>query len=83
LVPDLTFFLDIPIREIEKRMNAIKSNKDRMESSGIEFYGRVREGYLQIAKNESRYRVVDGLQPIDQLHELIWQSIEELFVSKK
>jgi dTMP kinase len=77
LSPDLTFFLDIPIKEIDKRMTAAKKNKDRMESNGIEFYARVRDGYLQIAKNESRYRVVDGLQPIDDLHEFIWQTVIE------
>jgi dTMP kinase len=77
LSPDLTFFLDIPIKEIDKRMTAAKKNKDRMESNGIEFYARVRDGYLQIAKNESRYRIVDGLQPIDDLHEFIWQTVIE------
>jgi len=83
LVPDLTFFLDIPIREIEKRMNSAKTNKDRMESSGIEFYERVRNGFLQIAKTESRYSVVDGLQPIDDLHELIWRQVTEALNMKK
>ena len=83
LVPDLTFFLDIPIREIEKRISAAKTNKDRMESSGIEFYGRVREGYLQIAKNESRYRIINGLQPIDDMHELIYQQVAEVLPTKK
>jgi dTMP kinase len=83
LMPDLTFFLDIPIREIEKRMNAAKTNKDRMESNGIEFYERVRNGYLQIAQQESRYRVIDGLQAIDDLHELIWQHVEESLTVKK
>ncbi len=83
LVPDLTFFLDIPIREIEKRMAAAKTNKDRMESNDIEFYKRVRDGYLQIAKNESRYRIVNGLQPIDDLHELIWQHVTEALTTQK
>ena len=83
LVPDITFFLDIPIREIEKRMNSVKTNKDRMESNGIEFYERVRNGFLQIAKTESRYCVIDGLQPIDDLHELIWQNVSEAFPSQK
>jgi dTMP kinase len=78
LSPDLTFFLDIPIREIDKRMTAAKKNKDRMESSGIEFYTRVRDGYLQIAKNESRYRIVDGMQHIDELHEFVWQTVSEI-----
>jgi dTMP kinase len=83
LVPDLTFFLDIPIREIEKRMNSAKSNKDRMESNGIEFYERARNGFLQIAKTESRYRIIDGMQPIDDLHELIWQYATEALSTQK
>jgi len=82
LVPDLTFFLDIPIREIEKRITATKTNKDRMESNGIEFYSRVREGYLQLAKNESRYRILDGLQPIDELHEMICQDVYKTLPKK-
>jgi dTMP kinase len=83
LVPDMTFFLDVPIREIEKRMNSVKTNKDRMESNGIEFYERVRNGFLQIAKTESRYRVINGLQPIDDLHELIWQHVTEALSTQK
>jgi dTMP kinase len=83
LKPALTFFLDIPIREIEKRMTAAKTNKDRMESSGIEFYERVQQGYLQIAKTETRYRVVNGLQPIDDLHEQIWQQVSETLTRRK
>jgi dTMP kinase len=83
LVPDLTFFLDIPIREIEKRMNSAKTNKDRMELNGIEFYERVRNGFLQIAKTESRYCVIDGLQPIDDLHELIWQHVTNSITMQK
>jgi dTMP kinase len=75
LVPDLTFFLDIPIREIEKRMNSAKTNKDRMESNSIEFYERVRNGFLQIAKTESRCCIIDGMQLIDDLHDLIWQRV--------
>jgi dTMP kinase len=83
LTPNLTFFLDIPIREIEKRIAAAKSNKDRMESSGIEFYERVREGYLQLAKNESRYIILNGMQPIDDLHECIWQHVAGALTTKK
>ncbi len=82
VVPDLTFFLDIPIREVEKRITVSKSNKDRMELSGIEFYEKVRNGYLQMAKEEARYRIVEGLHPIDDIHEIIWQHVSQL-VGKK
>jgi thymidylate kinase len=54
-----------------------------MESSGMEFYERVREGYLQIAKNESRYRIISGLQPIDDMHELIYQQVTEALPTKR
>lgn len=83
LIPDITFFLDIPIREIEKRIAAVKSNRDRMESSGIEFYERVRNGYLQMAKEETRYHVLEGMKPIDEIHELIWRYMTEIFNKKK
>ena len=73
LVPDITFFLDIPIKEIEKRILRAKKNKDRMESSGIDFYERVRNGYLDLAKNEARYRLLDGLQTVDDIHDSIWE----------
>jgi dTMP kinase len=62
---------------------AAKTNRDRMESSGIEFYERVREGYLQIAQNESRYIILNGMQPIDDLHECIWQHIVGALTTKK
>lgn len=76
LDPDLTFFLDIPIKEIEKRITRAKANRDRMEMNSIEFYQRVRDGYLEIAKHNKRYRVLDGLKSIDVLHDEIWQEIE-------
>ncbi len=83
LVPDVTFFLDIPIREIEKRIHSAKTNKDRMESNSIEFYERTRNGFLQIAKEESRYCVINGLQPIDDMHEQIWQYVSKVFPPQK
>ena len=75
VVPDLTFFLDIPIDEVERRMRRSHTSKDRMESNGRGFYERAREGYLEIAKNEKRFRVLNGLQPIDTIQEMIWTAV--------
>jgi dTMP kinase len=83
LVPDLTFFLDIPIREIEKRMMAAKKNKDRMESNGLEFYERTRDGFLKIANEETRCHIIDGMQRIDEVHEIIWQKVSDALEEKK
>ena len=82
IVPDITFFLDIPVSEVERRMNRSKTSRDRMESNGIEFYERTRKGYLDIAKQESRFRVVDGLQPVDAIHESIWTAVSASLAKK-
>lgn len=66
LKPDLTFIFDIDIDTAQKRVG---KNKDRMESAGIEFFKRVRNGYLEIAKQEpERVKVLDGSKSIETIH---------------
>jgi dTMP kinase len=81
LTPDVTFFLDLPIDEVEKRMLRAKSGKDRMESNGEGFYEKVREGYLSLAKKEKRFVVIDAKQSIESIQDAVWQKVEKL-VSK-
>ena len=73
LAPDITYFLDIPVNEVETRMRQQKSGADRMESSGRGFYERVRHGYLQLAQEErQRFEVLDGLHPVEEIHNIVW-----------
>lgn len=66
-VPDLTIVFDI---DVETSMQRVGKEKDRMESAGIEFHNRVRNGYLEIAKNEpERVKVVDGRKGIEKVFE--------------
>ena len=66
LKPDLTFIFDIDIDTAQKRVG---KNKDRMESAGIEFFKRVRNGYLEIAKQEPEIvKVLDGSKSIETIH---------------
>lgn len=65
--PDLTIVFDI---DVENSMKRVGNQKDRMESAGIEFHNRVRNGYLQIAKEEpERIKVVDASQSIEKVFE--------------
>ena len=82
IVPDLTFFLDIPVSEVERRMRRSNKSRDRMESNGKTFYERARNGYLEIAKTENRFRVVDGLQPIEAIQETIWGAVSSALAKK-
>lgn len=77
-MPDVTFLIDIPIEEIERRKSAAGLTFDRMESAGREFYKRVRDGYRSLAALEKdRWIVVDGMQSIDHVASLVWARLRE------
>lgn len=77
LVPNLTFLLDVPVEEIEKR-RALRGGKDRMESGNREFFSRVRSSYLHTAKREQRFRVLDGCLPVEELETQIWNEYQKV-----
>jgi dTMP kinase len=82
--PDITVLVDIPVDEISKRKAKAGIAFDRMESSGKEFYNRVREGYLDIARREhARFITVDGTAPIGDVAQTIWRAIEGKLPSKE
>jgi dTMP kinase len=83
LVPDITFFMDIPVHEVEGRMHKEKSRVDRMESSGKGFYEVVRKGYLQLAAEEKRFEVVDGLLPVEAVHAIVWRRFQKQIVHER
>ena len=69
-VPELTILIDISVEEAFARK--INDQKDRIESSGIEFFNNVRNGYLEIAKNNvNRFLVIDGTLSINEIHNAI------------
>lgn len=82
LAPDLTFFVDIPVSEVEKRMHRLKSGADRIEQNGEIFYERVHQGYMQLMKEEKRFHVINGLQPVDDIAELIWEKVQQNIASR-
>jgi len=77
LVPDITYFIDIPVDEVEHRMIREKAGADRMEMSGREFYEKAREGFLHLASVEPRFEVIDGLLEIQEIHKRIWSRYEK------
>ncbi|MFA6979468.1 MAG: dTMP kinase [Ignavibacteriaceae bacterium] len=77
-IPDLTFFIDIPTEEAEKRKKLISSVElDRIEISKNDFYERVRKGYFYLAEKESRFKVLNGLQDINTIHTEIITEVEK------
>lgn len=69
LKPDLTFVFDI---DVETSQSRVGKEKDRMESAGVEFFERVRQGFLEIAKSEpERVKVIDSTQTIEEIHKQV------------
>lgn len=71
--PDLTFLLDLPVevglRRALKRMESHSVKEDRFEREALDFHQRVREGYLNLARNEPRRIIVlDGMKEENTLH---------------
>lgn len=74
--PDITFVFDI---DIETSMSRVGKEKDRMESAGIEFFEKVRKGYLEIAKQEpDRVKVLDSTRSIDEIFEDVIKYIRSI-----
>lgn len=78
--PDLTIVFDI---DVETSMKRVGSEKDRMESAGIEFHNKVRNGYLEIAKEEpDRIKVVDACKTIEEVFEEVKEIIKNIMLKK-
>ncbi|MFN4070800.1 MAG: dTMP kinase [Thermus caldifontis] len=76
LKPRLTFLLDLPPEEALGRV----ATPDRLERTGLEFFRRVRDGYLRLAEAEpERFRVVDATRPVAEVQAAIRSSIPQLF----
>lgn len=66
VTPDLTFILDVPHEESMRRVKRRATDiPDRMEEENSEFYKKVRDGYLLLARSmPERFHVVDGTRPL-------------------
>jgi len=78
-IPDITFFIDIPVEEAERRKAAQGSRSlDRIEVSANNFYEKVRHGYLEIAARQKRFKVINGMMSIEEIHKQILNEISLL-----
>lgn len=78
VMPDLTIVIDVPTEVSLSRLKQRASDlPDRMERENIDFYKKVREGYLVLAKGmPERFVVVDGTKTEDVIEKKIWAEVK-------
>tara|TARA_B100000212_G_scaffold55969_1_gene37141 strand:- start:446 stop:1063 length:618 start_codon:yes stop_codon:yes gene_type:complete len=76
-IPSTTFLLDCDINLSLSRLNS----KDRMESSGLEFLNKVKEGFLELALlDKNRYVIIDANNSISDIEESIWEHFSKRYL---
>ena len=70
--PDLTFLLDIEpeigLARARARNHARTENEGRFEAEDLEFYNKVRDGYLELASEDERIQLIYADRPIEAVH---------------
>lgn len=78
--PDLTLLYDV---STEIAMQRVGSEKDRMESAGIEFHKKVRNGYLELQKeNPNRIKLINADKTVEEVFEASKKVIDKLLQEK-
>ena len=77
--PDITFLLDIPVKEsIRRRINR---KDDRIEKEGIEFLSNVSLGFKALSKN-SKWRKISAINSKDKIMSELQYEIKKLVNNK-
>jgi dTMP kinase len=78
VMPDLTIVIDVPTEVSLARLKQRASDlPDRMERENVDFYKKIREGYLVLAQGmPERFIVVDGTKTQDAIEKKIWAEVQ-------
>jgi dTMP kinase len=85
LEPDLTLFFDLPVSTALNRMadrDESGERSNRMDRETVEFYERVRTGYLSIASEQpERFKVIDANNSIEMVHAEVLSTVDGLIAN--
>lgn len=69
--PTLTLIFDLDVAKAQERRCAVRG-EDRIEARGLEFQEKVRQGFLQIAREESqRVVIIDATLTSQEVHQTV------------
>jgi dTMP kinase len=74
--PDLTIILDV---DLETSANRLSGQPDRMEAKPRQYHQKVHEGFLQLARQQENFVVVDALGDIQTVRKKVIEEVESFF----
>jgi dTMP kinase len=78
LQPDITLLFDVPVEVSIARLAGARS-PDKFERESADFFTRIRNAYLQRARNNpQRFRVIDGSKSLDEVAKAVKDIIATL-----
>lgn len=88
LTPDLTLLLDFPVEEGLQRarlrnQNVNLESEGRFELESITFHRRIRQGYLDLAAREERFRVIDALGDEETVAERVCAAVDLFLAGRR
>jgi dTMP kinase len=84
-VPGLTLVLDLEPkaarqRQLRRALPPGIGSFDRMEAEPVDFFERVRQGYIEVAKaHPHRVKIVSAAGTIDETAEVVWKEVARVF----
>lgn len=84
LKPDVTFYLDVDVRQgLHRKRAGAGEEWNRMEEKEVAYHTRVREGYLALAAEDpARWEVVDTQQAIEAIHAAVLARVQKRLQQK-
>jgi dTMP kinase len=81
IMPDLTFIMDVPADlSMQRVADRHAGPPDRFERENIEFYKKIRDGYLVLAESmPERFHIMDGTQDRKLIEDEIWEYVKDRF----
>jgi dTMP kinase len=67
-IPDMTIFPNISVAESFRRIALEDGSRDRIEQEDESFFEKIRNGYLRLAKDNTRFFMVDGTDSVEIIH---------------
>lgn len=80
LLPDLTIVIDAPASDVAQRLSARDGDaSDAIGGRAEDYHRSVNAAFLEFAKEEpERFRVIDGLGPIEEVHARVLEAVSPL-----